>query len=71
MMPEQCKGCDRVMSRDFEETDQFCSMYKGQEDRQHTRVGGCAGRTHNRKAVVSDEVKINPLKMSKRGIKQS
>jgi len=56
----ECFGCARI---------EKCP-YHGYEDKQHTRIGGCAMRTHNRKAIVSDDVKINPLKMSKRGIKQ-
>lgn len=62
LLPDQCFGCDRAKN--------VCSMYEGREHLQHSRVGGCAGRTHDR--VVKDEgngFKLNPLKASKRGQK--
>lgn len=60
---EECKGCERVTNADC------CQVYV-KPDRQHSRLGGCPMRTHNRKAIESTDLKINPLKMSKRGIKQ-
>ena len=58
MLPLLCDGCGKGSKG-------YCEMYKGQEDRQHTRIGGCAGRT-NRTAITEAEFKLNPLKASKR-----
>lgn len=63
MIPAECEGCSRHPKG-------HCEVYQGMEDRQHTRIGGCAMRTHNLKDIVSDDKKLNPLKASKRGIKQ-
>ncbi len=61
LLPDQCFGCDRAQDT--------CSMYSGKEVAQHTRLGGCAGRSHNREVKKEDTFKLNPLKASKRGQK--
>ncbi len=70
MIPE-CKGCDRISKLSFDpDADDYGCVVYAHPERQHTRIGGCPMRTHNKKAIVSEDIKINPLKMSKRGIKQ-
>ena len=64
LVPEQCVGCDRASGL------LVCSLYSGKEKVQHSRVGGCAGRTHNRVLKNTEtEFKLNPLKASKRSQK--
>jgi hypothetical protein len=58
-----CNGCSR------QKAEGGCEMYDFPE-RQHTRLGGCAGRTHNRTRGVEESKPMNPLKASKRGISQ-
>jgi hypothetical protein len=60
---EKCTGCERVTSAGC------CEVYFMPE-RQHSRIGGCAMRTNNLRGIVSDDKKLNPLKASKRGVKQ-
>jgi|MudIll2142460700_1097286.scaffolds.fasta_scaffold165948_1 hypothetical protein len=55
--PLECVGCNNG-------TETGCSRYANPFV-QHTRVGGCAMRTHN-KPEVKKEDKLNPLKASKR-----
>lgn len=62
LLPDQCFDCGK-------HPEGFCTMYKGKENRQHSRVGGCAGRTHDREIVIDKNGKegpVNPLKASKR-----
>jgi hypothetical protein len=71
-MIEQCVGCEYCRSEENaskELAPSLCRVYMYPEN-QHTRVGGCAMRTHNKVMSKSDEFKLNPLKASKRGIKQ-
>ena len=56
----QCAGCKKAR-------DGYCSMYM-QTSAQWTRVGGCAGRTHNLSVEKEDTRKVNPLKASKRSM---
>jgi hypothetical protein len=58
-MPIGCCGCARIPHL-------VCQVYPGQEANQHTRIGGCPMRTHNRSKVEIKEFKVNPLKASKR-----
>ena len=55
-----CVGCERRQRLES------CSIYGERAKDQHSRLGGCAGRTHNR--IIKDEIpfKVNPLKASKR-----
>ncbi len=66
LLPDGCFGCERA-------PEGFCRMYRGQEARQHTRLGGCAGRTHNKKLVddmaKGGTVSFDPLKASKKAAK--
>ncbi len=55
-----CDGCEN------QKAEGGCKMYAYPE-LQHTRKGGCAGRTHNKTKVV-DDFKVNPLKASKRSM---
>jgi len=57
-----CEGCGHLGKIKRDE----CYVYAGQEDRQHTRVGGCPMRTHNLTKTIRDDKKVNPLKASKR-----
>lgn len=61
-LDERCTGCEHI-------TNVACLVYPGQESRQHTRIGGCAMRTHDKTATTKGD-KVNPMKASKRGIKQ-
>ena len=58
----QCIGCDR------EEYLAGCEMYDSAHV-QHSRLGGCAGRTHNCMLKDTNTFKLNPLKASKRSQK--
>ena len=60
----QCVGCDR--QREFLIG---CKMYSD-ANVQHSKLGGCAGRTHNRVLKNTDTFKVNPLKASKRSQKE-
>jgi len=62
-LQNECSGCPKIHE------DGYCTRYKGQEDRQHTRIGGCAGRPKETQEKTT-EFKLNPLKASKRGVKQ-
>jgi len=65
LLPDGCFGCDRGATG-------VCTMYRGQESRQHSRVGGCAGRTHNKtlkEDVEGRPVSFDPLKASKKAAK--
>lgn len=65
-----CKGCDNLKEDANELVPQLaCGVYSLPQA-QHTRIGGCSKRTHNKAEVKKEDLKINPLKMSKRGIKQ-
>jgi hypothetical protein len=58
----ECIGCDRYI-------DYRCRRHPYQEHKQHTRIYGCASRTHNREDEAvrrKEEFKLNPLKASKR-----
>jgi len=62
---EKCLGCDRIR---FE---QLCSMYL-EPTCQWTRLGGCAGRTHDLKVDAEAKGKpvfVDPLKASKQAMK--
>jgi len=50
-------------------TSSLCGVYLYPES-QHTRIGGCPMRSHDRKDIATGEFKLNPLKASKRGVKQ-
>ena len=54
----ECLGCDRISG-------DHCNRYM-QPYSQHSRLGGCAGRSHNRTVQVSSEKPVNPMKASKR-----
>lgn len=56
----ECLGCARI-------AEDRCSMYMFPY-LQHSRINGCAGRTHNRTKQVSSEKPINPMKASKRAV---
>ncbi len=63
--PSECVGCGRLI-------DGECVMYRGQESRQHTRLGGCAGRTHGiimEESSLGGTVSFDPLKASKKAAK--
>jgi len=47
----QCIGCDR--QKDLAD----CKMY-GNANVQHSKLGGCSGRTHNRVLKVTDTFKL-------------
>ena len=59
----KCIGCDR--QKDLAD----CKMYGGNAIVQHSKLGGCAGRTHNRILKNTETFKLNPLKASKRSQK--
>jgi hypothetical protein len=61
---EECTGCDK------QEGIADCRMYSGRAHLQHSKLGGCAGRSHNREVKKENTFKVNPLKASKRGQKQ-
>ena len=60
---EQCQGCLLALNGNV------CKPYSHPE-LQWTRLGGCAMRTHNKNAMSIENKKLNPLKASKRGVKQ-
>lgn len=59
----KCFGCD---NRNWFK----CRIYE-QPKAQWTRIEGCAARSHNKLVQVDDPIRLNPLKASKRGVKQS
>ena len=65
LLPDQCFGCGKAP--EFTK----CAMYPGREHLQHTRLGGCAGRTHDRTIEIDKNGKsfIDPLKASKKKAK--
>ena len=60
---EQCIGCGK------QEGLAECRMYSNPHT-QHSRLGGCCGRTHNRVVKKEEDFKLNPLKASKRSQKE-
>lgn len=68
MTIEQCNSC--MYQRTEEQASKLlspslCRVYLYPE-MQHSRVGGCPMRSHNRAVVTSSDFKLNPLKASKR-----
>jgi len=61
---EKCFGCDRAIKKD-EKPCPYQYPY-----RQWTRIEGCAARTHNKVEAIEDQKMLNPIKASKRKIKQ-
>ena len=62
--PPPCIGCGKLV-------DDNCIMYRDRMDKQWSRAGGCAGRTHNKKQVTEEDTfKVNPLKQSKRNVQK-
>lgn len=59
---ENCKGCDKIIPIDGEAK---CIMYE-KTACQWTRVGGCAGRTHNLATKVEQKFSTDSIKVSKR-----
>ena len=55
---DQCEGCGRIEGA-------YCPMYL-MPHAQWTRLGGCAGRTHNLLVKQVEDKRLNPLKASKR-----
>ena len=60
---ESCAGCGRI-------TEVGCCGIYLEPTRQWTRVMGCSARTHNKVVSVEDKKQLNPLKASKRRVKQ-
>ena len=71
LLHEKCEGCGHIARDVLHNQDVWCQVYR-EPKAQWSRIGGCAMRTHNRESQVEDTGKprINPMKASKRGIKQ-
>lgn len=74
MLPEECKGCNHVRDDGLPFPDSTgelgCSKYT--DPSVQWKYGRkCVGRTHNLAITAKgDDKKLNPLKASKRGVKQ-
>lgn len=62
MIDKRCVGCNHVEGN-IEMG--YCRVYDYPEV-QHSRVQGCAMRTHDKPSLSEDPKRINPLKASKR-----
>lgn len=62
-MVELCEGCENRIAIGS------CRRY-ALPDRQHTRIGGCGMDTRKLKDELKDVFKLNPIKASKRQVKQ-
>jgi len=60
---DKCTRCSHITEEDC------CGVYD-QPEKQWTRLMGCAMRTHDKVPAFEDTHKLNPLKASKRGVKQ-
>lgn len=60
---EPCDGCARIF--EFND-DMYCQTYPTPAAK--WRLGKCNFATHVKEAVAIDQVKLNPLKASKRGM---
>lgn len=67
MLPDKCEGCNHASNTWFV-FDADCNVYADKAYCQHTRMGGCAMRTHNRTTAKEEVIKVNPLKQSKRSM---
>jgi len=71
MLPDKCEGCQNASNTYFV-FNAFCRKLDDpdkkifQSDKQHTRLGGCHLRTHNRDLKEDDKGMVDPLKASKR-----
>src|SRR4030042_4644826 len=65
---ESCWGCENIDKEVL--PGGGCKIYDFPK-RQWTRTEGCAARTHNKVVPIEDRKMLNPLKASKRGVKQS
>jgi hypothetical protein len=64
MLPQECIGCAKIMGNN-------CQMYNNRAKEQWSRIGGCAGRTHNRTVQMDEKkFKVNPIKASKKSTKR-
>jgi hypothetical protein len=71
MTIKECEGCN--YERSEEKASEYlrtslCRVYDFPE-LQHSRIGGCPMRTHNKEEKQGDAFKLNPLKASKRSVK--
>ena len=68
MLPVECEGCENATNIYFV-FNASCRKL-AEPEAQHTRLGGCAHRTHNLKHLeVKAAVFIDPLKKSKQEAK--
>ncbi len=58
---EKCEGCDRVVEA---EGDKFCKTYT--EPAAKWKLGFCNFASHAKPEIVVQQVRVNPLKASKR-----
>jgi len=60
---EQCQGCARIVEYNDE---LYCSSYM--DPAAKWRLGRCNLATHVKEKIQIDEIKLNPLKASKRSM---
>ena len=58
---DRCEGCERIVEANAQK---FCRAYVSPEAK--WRLGICNFATHEKPEVIAAQVKVNPLKASKR-----
>ena len=59
-LDSRCAGCTNI-AKDY----MICSMYTDQAQ-QWTKLGGCAGRSHNKSVKEDQKLSTDSIKVSKR-----
>ncbi|MBU0729693.1 MAG: PxxKW family cysteine-rich protein [Proteobacteria bacterium] len=60
---DKCEGCDRIIENN---NNKFCTSYSNPESK--WRLGLCNFATHAKIELAVSQVKVNPLKASKRAM---
>lgn len=62
----ECEECERINAALCSGKEFRICRTLARPSRQHSRIGGCAFRTHNKAEEEAESKKLNPLKASKR-----